>query len=72
MPAQWTAEVVGDMHLNGITAKQLAVAIGWNPKYLSQILNGHVMSKHAEAKVRAALQTLIADACDAHNQPSRT
>ena len=30
------------------------------------------MSKHAEAKVRAALQTLIADACDAHNQPSRT
>ena len=45
MPAQWTAEVVGDMHLNGITAKQLAVAIGWNPKYLSQILNGHVMSK---------------------------
>lgn len=71
MPAQWTAEVVGDMHLNGITAKQLAAAIGWNPKYLSQILNGHVTSKRAEAKVRAALQTLIVDACDAHNQPSR-
>lgn len=59
MPAQWTADVVGLMHLNGITAKQLAKSIGWNPKYLSQILNGRAASKCAEEKVRSALRTLV-------------
>ena len=59
MPAQWTADVIGLMHLHEITAKQLAKSIGWNPKYLSQILNGRVTSKLAEEKVRAALQDLI-------------
>ena len=30
MPAQWTAEVIGEMHLKGVTAKQLAAAVGWH------------------------------------------
>ena len=42
MLAQWTADIIGKMHLNNITAKQLAAAIGWNPKYLSRVLNGHI------------------------------
>ena len=59
MPAQWTADVIGEMHLNGVTGKQLAAEIGWNPKYLSQVLNGHENPKGAEAKVRAALEKLL-------------
>ena len=59
MPAQWTADVIGEMHLNGVTGKQLAAEIGWNPKYLSQVLNGHESPKGAEAKVRAALGKLL-------------
>lgn len=55
MPAQWTAEVIGEMHLKGVTAKQLAAAVGWHPKYLSQVLNGRVNSKGAEQKLRNAL-----------------
>ena len=55
MPAQWTAEIIGKMHLNGVTAKQLATAVGWNPKYLSQVLNGRVNPKGAEQKLRNAL-----------------
>ena len=62
MPAQWTAAIIGEMHLNNITGKQLAAEIGWNPKYLSQVLNGHETPKGAEAKVRSALNKLISGA----------
>ena len=55
MPAQWTADILGEMHLKGVTAKRLAAAIGWHPKYLSQVLNGHVNPKDAERKIRSAL-----------------
>ena len=59
MPAQWTAEIIGKMHLNSITAKQLSAEIGWHPKYLSQVLNGHKVPVNAEAKVRQALDRII-------------
>lgn len=55
MPAQWTAELLGEMHLRNVTAKQLAEETGWHPKYLSTVLNGHKEPKDAEKKLRAAL-----------------
>ena len=58
MPAQWTAEIIGKMHLNGITAVQLAAAVGWHPKYLSAVLNGHKNPNGAEEKLRNALERL--------------
>lgn len=62
MPAQWTAEVIGEMHLKGITAKDLAAAIGWHPKYLSRVLNGHINPAGAEQSVRSALASFPAKA----------
>lgn len=59
MPAQWTGDVIRQMHLNHITAKKLASEIGWNPKYLSFILNGHANPKDAKQKVNVALNRLI-------------
>ena len=59
MPAQWTAVIIGQMHLNDITAKQLAEELGWNSKYLSQVLNSRVNPKGAEEKVTAALGRII-------------
>lgn len=67
MPAQWTADVIGQMHLLGITGKQLAAAAGWNPKYLSQVLNGRVTPKRAEEKLKDALNTIIAQRNDISN-----
>lgn len=61
MPAQWTADVVGEMHLHKITAIQLAEKIGWHPKYLSAVLNGKREPKHAEVVVRNAIQELAAE-----------
>jgi len=58
MPAQWTAELVGEMHLSGITAKQLAAEVGWHPKYLSVVLNGHREPRGAEDKLRSAMKRL--------------
>lgn len=59
MPAQWTADLIGEMHLKGVTAKQLAAEVGWNSKYLSVILNGHREPKGAEQTLRDALSRLI-------------
>ena len=59
MPAQWTADLIGKMHLAGVTAKQLAAEAGWHEKYLSVVLNGHRDPKNAEQTLRAALDRLI-------------
>ena len=58
MPEKWTADLLGEMHLAGVTAKQLAAEVGWNSKYLSVVLNGHKNPKGAEEKLKAALDRL--------------
>lgn len=55
MPAQWTAEMIGAMHLIGTTAKELSKQLGYNPKYVSAILNGKRNPKGAEEKFKKAL-----------------
>lgn len=59
MPAQWTAELIGKMHLNGITKKQLAERMGITPEYVSMVLNGHREPEGAEARFMNALSTLV-------------
>lgn len=59
MPAQWTADLIGELHLRGVTAKQLAAEAGLNPKYLSGILNGHYEPKGAEEQLRSALNRIV-------------
>jgi gp16 family phage-associated protein len=59
MLEQWTGEIIVEMHLNGITAKQLAEHLGYNPKYVSTVLNGHRKPKKAEQTFRKALEEII-------------
>lgn len=59
MPAQWTGEIIGKMHLYHITAKELSAQLGYNPKYVSTVLNGHRNPKNAEQTFRQALDELI-------------
>ena len=59
MPAQWTADLLGRMHLSGVTARQLATEAGWDYRYLSAVINGHRTPKGAESKLNAALDRLI-------------
>ena len=61
MLAQWTGDVVGKMHIHGITAKELADAAGWNPKYLSSVLNEKKKPKAAESYLTKCLEKIIAE-----------
>lgn len=72
MPAKWTADLLGEMHLAGVTAKQLAAEVGWNPKYLSVVLNGHKEPKGAENKLRSALNRLVEQGNDTAEQVRET
>ena len=59
MPAQWTGTIIGQMHTEEISAKELAAEVEWNPKYLSQVLNSRVNPKGAEEKLTAAMDRII-------------
>lgn len=61
MPSAWTGEVVGRMHVNQITNKMLADALGVTDRYVSMVLNGHKAPGGAEEKFNAALDALIAN-----------
>lgn len=59
MPAQWTGRIVGELHNNRITLKELAKEVGWHDKYLSQVINAENPPKGAEQKLTDAMRRLI-------------
>lgn len=54
MREQWTGDLIGQLHVAGITCKALAKEAGLHEKYVSQILNGRVHPKGAQEKLFAA------------------
>ncbi len=60
MPAQWTGDIVGKLHVAGITHVELAKKLGVNPKYMSSVLNGKRCPANAEQTFRKAVDELIA------------
>lgn len=65
MPAQWTSDLVGQMHKHKITKKRLAIELNVTPEYVSMVLNGHRDPAGAEEKFKAALDKLIQSAPEA-------
>ena len=63
MPAQWTAELVGEMHLNGVSKKQLAEQLGVTPEYVSMVLNGHREPDRAAQRFKEALVKITSMQC---------
>ena len=59
MPAQWTGRIVGELHNNRITLKELAKEVGWHDKYLSQVINSDNPPKDSEQKLTDALHRLL-------------
>lgn len=60
MPAQWTGEVIGEMHMAKISNRDIAREMGVTPAYVSMILNGDREPNRAEERVRGALERLKA------------
>ena len=61
MPAQWTADLIGEMHLARVSKKQLAEHLGVTPEYVSMVLNGHRDPDGAAGRFREALTQIIFD-----------
>ena len=59
MPAKWTGDVVGKMHLHRITIKALAEHMGISDNYVTMVLNGRRKPAGAEQRFKAALDALI-------------
>lgn len=59
MPAQWTADLVGEMHLARVSQKQLAECLGVTPEYVSMVLNGHREPDGAAERFRDALNQIV-------------
>ena len=59
MLAQWTGDIVGQMHKHKVTKTQLATEMGVTREYVSMVLNGHREPVGAETKFSAALNRII-------------
>lgn len=59
MPAQWTADIIGKMHLHNISRKQLADKLGLHHKYVIMVLNGKKNPANAEQRFNKAVDEII-------------
>lgn len=64
----WTGEVVGTMHIHGITVIQLAKKLGVSRGFVSNVLNGKKPLHGAEERFKAALMELIEEQENAKNE----
>lgn len=59
MSAQWTGDVVGKMHLNRISQKELADKLSVTRDYVCMVLNGRRTPSGAQERFCKALEELI-------------
>ena len=61
MKEVWTGDAVAIMHVYTISATELAGKVGWNPKYLSSVLNCKRRPKEAENVIMTALHEIVVE-----------
>lgn len=59
MPKEWTGDLVGLMHVKGISFSELADELGVTNRYISAILNSHKEPAGAESRLRTAIDRII-------------
>lgn len=59
MPKEWTGNLVGLMHSNGISFSDLAAELGVTNRYVSALLNSHKEPAGAEARLTDAVNRII-------------
>ena len=67
MNISWQAEVFALMKDNSISRNDLAEAAGVTPEYVSMVLNKRRNPAGAESNLRAAIQKLLYEKEDKHN-----
>ena len=61
MSEQWIASVVGKMHINRVSQKDIAMQMNVTPEYVSAILNGHRSPAGAQQRFEKAVADIIAE-----------
>ena len=59
MPEMWTGQIIGKLHVNGITQRQLAEEMGLTEQYVSMLLNSVKPSASAEERMDAAIAAIL-------------
>ena len=59
MAEKWLEDFFGKKRAHKIKDTELASELGWHPKYLSAVLNGHRTPKHAKEKLESALSAIV-------------
>lgn len=59
MPAKWTGELVGRMHMARVSKRDLANELGITPEYVGRVLNGKDAPKDAETKFNEAFRKIV-------------
>ena len=58
-PPEWSAEIVGLMHIHKISVFELAQHLGWRREYVSRLLNGAENRANAKELLTNAVSDLI-------------
>ncbi len=59
MPEKWTGELVKKMHMNRVSATELAQQAGFTKAYVSMILNGSRHPRGAQETLETALTAIV-------------
>lgn len=59
MPELWSGEIVGQMHLFGITNRMLADHFGCTEEYVSMVLHGKKKPKNAQKRFEHAIEEIV-------------
>lgn len=70
MLAQWMEAFFGKKRAYKVKDAEIAAEVGWHPKYLSAVLNGHRSPQCAEEKLTAALDRIIERKTAASDAPA--
>lgn len=72
MSENWTADVVGRMHVARITGQMLAKECGYSAAYVSSVLNGKRGTEETKENILAALDRLEAKCSTSENVAAQT
>lgn len=59
MPKPWTGDLVGKMHIHGITTYDLAQEMGVKQGYISMLLNSKREPEGIQERMEAAVERII-------------
>lgn len=60
MPEAWTGNLIGAMHNAQVTMNDLAIEMHCTKSYISMILNGTRKPPHAQERLEAAFNAVVA------------